>query len=941
MKEDDTMDAFTAKLNGYATMAKELGKTLNESLLIRKLLDSTPDRFIQIVASTEQTNDLDDITSDEIVGKLKAFEERIKLRKEGQVESPENLQFKHGEHSGKGRRFSKCGGQIQPGKYATADESIWYLDNGASNHMTGTKSHFRDIDESVRGRAFSTFKEFRKQIEMEMRMKLRMLRTDRGVETRNRTLLSTTRSKIKAMKLPLTFWVEAIKHAIYILNRVPIRALVDKTPYEALYNRKPNLENLRIFECITYAKITIPHLKQLDDRSIPMIYLGVEEGSKACRLYDPKGKRKHVSRDEHEPIIDLDSPITLPTYTYNPNSEEEEEATISSLMNSKNQFDDTPIRGLKWGFKTKKDAKGKIIKYKPRLVAKGYVQEHGIDFDEVFAPVARIETVRLILALAAYHGWQVHHLDVKSALLHRDLKEEVYVTQPEGLIQQGNSKNVYKLTKALYGLRQASRAWNVKLDQTLKSLDFEKCNLEQAVYTKRSKTSTLIVGVYVDDLKITGTLRKEIDLFKSQMEDKFEMSDLGLLAYYLGIEVTQTGGVITITRTYYINKILKETSMMENNDTKIPMDPGTKLVKAEDGNSVDIYARPKGSPPEGNKASNLIHQRNKGAWHNIQERRRLQDYRESPITWCTQKQPTVALSTCESEFIAATGAACQALWLKRLLSELTGWEEKRITLKVDNISAIALVRNLVFHGKSKHIDIRYHFIRECIQNGHINVEHVSGELQRADILTKALPRLNYIQVRVTSNNIRQSANSFLCYFDKLVIDCYAFRGSALLDYFRTFPCRASYTAAGCYLCPSPRSKGTKILVICSVNSSLPMKMDSFFVGSSNGHKIKSHESWCNRSVGAKELLHGKIGNFKDRFLVPWQFIDENDGGCCSGLCQDSSDNLENCFLVKNSLCSDYVFGAVGVHRRKQWWLLLGLSQESVLEARHTADAISF
>ncbi|GJW19411.1 zinc finger, CCHC-type containing protein [Tanacetum coccineum] len=240
MKDDDTVDAFTAKLNGYATKARELGKTLDESLLVRKLLDSTPDRFIQIVASIEQTSDLDDISLDEITGKLKAFEERIKLRKGGQVESQENLLFAHGEHSGKGRRFSKrrgrsnfsrgnwqsnrnnsqegnsnhkgnsnkskgkrdlsnikcfkCNkfghfrkdcrvtsttqeqsnlileddepsllmttheevllneGQIQPGKYASGDASIWYLDNGASNHMTGVKSHFRDINESVTGR---------------------------------------------------------------------------------------------------------------------------------------------------------------------------------------------------------------------------------------------------------------------------------------------------------------------------------------------------------------------------------------------------------------------------------------------------------------------------------------------------------------------------------------------------------------------------------------------------------------------------------------------------------------------------------------------------------------------------------------------------------------------------------------------------------------------
>nr|GEW87603.1 zinc finger, CCHC-type [Tanacetum cinerariifolium] len=364
--------------------------------------------------------------------------------------------------------------------------------------------------------AFSTFKEFRQQIEMEMRMKLKMLRTDRGgeftsneftkyckeneiarqltapyspqqngvVERRNRTLLSTTRSMMKAMKLNLTFWTEAVKHAIYILNRVPTRALVDKTPNKALYNRKLNMENLRIFGCTAYAKITIPHLKKLDDRSIPMIYLGVEEGSKACRLYDPKGKRKHVSRDvrfmetkpwdwdnsgkekgtqdtfwasfvvdrvnnenptpvntknndntyhKHEPITDPDSPITPPAYTYNSNSKEEEEATISSLGSSDHRFDDTPKRGfndlteiyqnacevetetllftkeepqnykeaskdekwieameieldsinknntslttlptnqkaigLKWVFKTNRDAKGKIIKYKAR-----------------------------------------------------------------------------------------------------------------------------------------------------------------------------------------------------------------------------------------------------------------------------------------------------------------------------------------------------------------------------------------------------------------------------------------------------------------------------------------------------------------------------------------------------------------------------------------------
>nr|GFA82698.1 ribonuclease H-like domain, reverse transcriptase, RNA-dependent DNA polymerase [Tanacetum cinerariifolium] len=341
------------------------------------------------------------------------------------------------------------------------------------------------------------------------------------------------------------------------------------------------------------------------------------------------------------------------------------------------------------------DAKGKIIKYKAWLVAKGYVQEQGIDFDEVSTPVARIETIRLILALAAYHRWQVHHLDVESAFLHGDLKEEVYVTQPKGFIQQGNSRKVYKLTKALYGLRQELRAWNVKLDQTLKSLDFKKY-----------------------DLIITGTPRKEIDLLKSQMENKFKMSDLGLLAYYLGIQVTQTGGVITIRQTCYISKILNETSMMESNDTKIPMDPGTKLVKAKDG--TQFMQDPKDHHLKvikqviryikGTKEHGIIYKKEGGCKItgysdssyeiNTDQGKRTTGivfyFGESPITWCTQKQPTVALSSCESEFMAATGAACQALWLKRLLSEITGWEEERITLKVDNILAIALARNQFF-----------------------------------------------------------------------------------------------------------------------------------------------------------------------------------------------------------------------------------------------------
>ncbi|GJW60347.1 zinc finger, CCHC-type containing protein [Tanacetum coccineum] len=609
---------------------------------------------------------------------------------------------------------------------------------------------------TTKDQAFDTFKEYKKLIENELRTTLKMLRTDRGgeftsneftqyckengiarqltapyspqqngvVERRNRTIMSTTRCMMKATNMPQIFWAKAVRHAIYILNSVPTKALEDITPYEAIKQRKPNLENLRVFGCIAYEKVPSQHLTKLDDRSNKMVYLGNEQGSKAYCLFDPTTQRICVSRDvkfkenetwdwkdyiselinnepewtnfkignlevtnehheqETQPIEDdnefpnnddddyasptRDSPLhsqtphTPSTSSSQVNSQVTPNTSTQSyyqsdndstqIINSPSHFDHTSLRGfrtlsdlyenteklllaedkpknykeassdqkwieamkveldsinrnntwelttlpkghkaigLKWVFKTKKDANGNIIKHKARLVAKGYIQEHGIDFEEVFAPVARMETIRLLLAIATNNKWEVHHLDVKSAFLHGDLKEEVYVTQPEGFIKREDNGKVYRLIKALYGLRQAPRAWNIKLDNTLKSLDFKKCALEQAIYTKTSKDSTLLIGVYVDDLIITGTPKKEIDKFKAQMEEKFEMSDLGLLAYYLGIEVTQTEGDISIRQSAYAIKILKEAGMIDCNETLIPMDPGTRLTKITEGTMVN------------------------------------------------------------------------------------------------------------------------------------------------------------------------------------------------------------------------------------------------------------------------------------------------------------------------------------------------------------------
>ncbi|XP_076904948.1 uncharacterized protein LOC143560552 [Bidens hawaiensis] len=168
---------------------------------------------------------------------------------------------------------------------------------------------------------------------------------------------------------------------------------------------------------------------------------------------------------------------------------------------------------------------GSLNKHKARLVAKGYVQQPGVNFDEVFAPVARLETVRLLLSLAANGGWELHHLDVKSAFLHGELKEEVFVTQPLGFVKKGEEHKVYKLSKALYGLRQAPRAWNTKPNGILLNMKFHRCIEEQAVYRKKIGADLLIVGVYVDDLIVTGSNLNLIMKFKREMPLNFKMSD--------------------------------------------------------------------------------------------------------------------------------------------------------------------------------------------------------------------------------------------------------------------------------------------------------------------------------------------------------------------------------------------------------------------------------
>lgn len=733
------------------------------------------------------------------------------------------------------------------------------------------------------------------------------------------------RSFLKTMNMPSIFWGEAARHSVYILNRLPTRALSEVTPYQAWKNRKPDVGHVRVFGCVAHMKLPSVHTTKLSDRSKLVVNLGREEGTKAYRLYDPNTGSIHVSRDvifeekrawlwdvdqktensgslnsfivvgnqlnegdeyggyqsEEEPTtpsmntgsnaIGTENSETGENSTQNSaqsksssssssaqsksssssssepqnfrllsdiyNETEELEAENEMLLlgidEPKNYIEaasekaweqamNTEIEaieknntwtlvelppgnkavGLKWVYKLKRDTNGEIIKHKARLVAKGYVQKQGVDYDEVFAPVTRLETVRLLLALAAKNGWEVHHLDVKSAFLNGELQETVYVTQPEGFVKKNKEHLVYRLTKALYGLRQAPRAWYARLSKYLEKLGFTKCPYEHAVYTKKEGTESLIIGVYVDDLLVTGTSLSTIVKFKQQMSREFDMSDLGKLSHYLGIEVKQEGDHIELRQSAYARNLLEKAGLSDCNSAKYPMEVKLHIGKDEKGKAVDstqfkslvgglrylVHTRPDIAfavgivsrfmerPTmlhlnavkrilryiKGTMELGLVYMKGTGNYilsgysdsdlaGNVEDRRSTGGMAfyldESLITWVSQKQRCVALSSCEAEFMAATAAACQGIWLRNLLGQITDGELRPVTIYVDNKSAIDLAKNPVFHGRSKHIDIRYHFIRECVERGEIVIKHVRTDMQRADVLTKAMTTVKFERMR--------------------------------------------------------------------------------------------------------------------------------------------------------------------------------------------------
>ncbi|KAL2237238.1 UNVERIFIED_CONTAM: Retrovirus-related Pol polyprotein from transposon TNT 1-94 [Sesamum indicum] len=440
----------------------------------------------------------------------------------------------------------------------------------------------------------------------------------------------------------------------------------------------------------------------------------------------------------------------------------------------------------RWVYRVKEESDWKK-RYKARLIVKGFQQRYGIDFTDVFTPVVKLITIRLVLSMVAAENLELQQMDVKTAFLHGDLEEEIYMVQPEGY--NGDDQQVCHLKKSLYGLKQAPRQWYRKFDNFMLEIGFSRCNADHCCYVKRFNEFFIILLLYVDDILIAGSNVKEINRLKDQLSTKFDMKDLGEARQILGMKITRDKGTgkLWLFQSDYIEKVLCRLKMENAKPVGTPLGNQFKLSNSDSPQTDSERAKMRVTPyasaigslmyamictrPDiahvvgvvsqavkwilrylkGTKDRALVFGKGKltlfgfvdadFAGSDYDKRRSTTGYvftyGGTAVSWVSKLQKVVTLSTTEAEYVAVTEAAKELIWLQHFLGEL-GKPQADVILHSDSQSAIHLAKNPAFHSRTKHIEIKYHFIRQLLEKKALQLEKIQGEKNPGDMLTKAV-----------------------------------------------------------------------------------------------------------------------------------------------------------------------------------------------------------
>ncbi|TFY78270.1 hypothetical protein EWM64_g5745 [Hericium alpestre] len=461
------------------------------------------------------------------------------------------------------------------------------------------------------------------------------------------------------------------------------------------------------------------------------------------------------------------------------------------------------VVGSWWVFKIKRDASGAIAKYKARLVAQGFSQIPGVDYTDTFAPVAKLSSIRILAALAARFDWELHQMDVKNAYLNGDLEEEIFMKQPPGFPTPGQEQKVCHLFKPIYGLKQAGRRWYKKLCAAFLDMGFARSSVDHSVFFRHGPNGEIaIVAVSVDDLAIAANSVDEMSHIKSALKLKFEMTDLGEIHWLLGLEIKRDrrGRTISMLQRAYIDTILSRFNLQDAKSLTTAIDPSFSLTTDQSPSTPQQYddmrnilyreaigslmyaaigTRPdvsyavtalsqfmqnpghphweaakrvmrylKGTKEEwltyGGDNANGMEGFSDADWGSSDHRRSISGYvfliDGGAVSWSSKKQPIVALSSTEAEYVAMTHAAKEVLWTRAFLGEIISPFDKPTTLYADNQSAITLAKDNLYHARTKHIAIRFHFIRDIVERGEVDIVYCPTADMAADVLTKPLTR---------------------------------------------------------------------------------------------------------------------------------------------------------------------------------------------------------